>query len=73
MRGRIFMALTLWAGKGIWEGWQIRKHYESCKFGESVLVDPDGVPYGPNDILELRKFKIFREEVLEQRNKKNIY
>jgi hypothetical protein len=32
----------------------MRKHYESCKFGESVLVDPEGVAYSPSDILAYR-------------------
>ena len=48
------MALTLWSGRGTWEGWKIRKQYQGCKFGESVLVDPDGVPYSPSDILASR-------------------
>lgn len=45
------MALNLWTGHGIWQGWSIRKHYEKCKFGESVLVDPDGNAYYPDDII----------------------
>lgn len=48
------MALNLWTGHGIWQGWSIRKHYEKCKFGESVLVDPNGNAYYPDDIISLK-------------------
>lgn len=49
------MALKLWAGKGIWEGWQMLKHYESCKFGDSVLVAPDGSTFYPEDLAKLKE------------------
>ena len=63
------MALTLWSGKGTWEGWKIRKQYQGCKFGESVLVDPDGVPYSPSDILASRNSANLSEK--EKINKSN--
>jgi len=64
------MALTLWAGRGIWEGWSIRKHYESCKFGDSVLVDPDGIPYKPSDIIS--SFEMKSKRIKEEKNNDRI-
>jgi hypothetical protein len=43
--------INLWTGKGIWEGWRITKYYEHCKFGESILIDPEGNTYSPEDII----------------------
>lgn len=48
------MALVLWSGRGIWKGWQIRKQYQGCKFGDSVLVDPNGNPYNPHELLAMK-------------------
>jgi hypothetical protein len=62
------MAINLWIGRGVWEGWSIRKHYESCKFGESVLVAPDGSTFYPNDLLNNEKFSFNEEKDFGSRN-----
>lgn len=40
----------LWKGEGIWTGWRLTTDHPSSSYGQPVLVDPDGIAYGPADI-----------------------
>ena len=64
------MAIDLWTGRGIWEGWSIRKHYESCKFGDSVLVSPDGSTFYPDELMRLRENTFDENEKFTLKNKR---
>jgi len=39
-----------WIGEGIWAGWRLTTDHADSSYGQPVLVDPDGVAYGPGDI-----------------------
>lgn len=40
----------IWNGSGIWSGWKLTTDHPSSSYGQPVLVDPQGNPYGPGDI-----------------------
>ena len=41
----------IWQGAGIWTGWKITTDNPASSNGQPVLVDPDGIVYGPDDII----------------------
>lgn len=44
------MTDDIWQGRGIWAGWGLTTDHAASSYGQPVLVDPDGVAYGPRDI-----------------------
>ncbi len=40
----------IWTGNGVWQGWRLTTDHPTSSYGQPVLVDPDGVAYGPGDI-----------------------
>lgn len=40
----------IWRGEGTWEGWRLTTDHPASSYGRPVLVDPDGIAYGPGDI-----------------------
>lgn len=45
----------LWVGVGIWQGWRLTTAHSASSYGQPVLVRPDGVALGPEDILTRRR------------------
>jgi len=43
--------MDIWNGTGTWEGWKITTGHSKTNNGQPVLIDPDGVAYGPDDIV----------------------
>ena len=40
----------IWIGTGIWKGWRLTTAHSSSNHGQPVLVGPDGVGRGPDDL-----------------------
>lgn len=44
---------NIWEGTEDWEGWILTTEYPASRYGQPVLVSPDGTIYGPGDIISL--------------------
>jgi hypothetical protein len=42
--------MGIWKGNGVWDGWCLTTDHPASSHGQPVLVDPDGIAYGPADI-----------------------
>jgi hypothetical protein len=41
----------IWQGTGAWQGWRLTTDHPASSYGQPVLVSPDGIPFGPGDIV----------------------